>query len=144
VEEAARYTGERFEVLQGATEKEIGAVFGSLRDRSVGGLVVGADPIFVTLGTQVVALCARYRVPAIYERREFADAGGLMSYGTDQIASFRQIGQYTGKILNGTKPADLPVQQPTKFELVINLKTAKALGLAVPPLLLATADEVIE
>jgi putative ABC transport system substrate-binding protein len=143
VEEAARSLGESFEVMQAATEQEAEAGFASLADRGAGGLVVGADLVFVTLITQIVALSAHYRVPAIYERREFVDAGGLMSYGADQIKSFRQIGQYTGKILKGATPADLPVEQPTRFELVINLKTAQALGLTVPPLLLATADEVI-
>jgi putative tryptophan/tyrosine transport system substrate-binding protein len=144
VKEAARSLGESFEVVQAATEQEAEAGFASLADRGAGGLVVGADPVFVTLITQIVALSAHYRVPAIYERREFVDEGGFMSYGTDQIKSFRQIGQYTGKILNGAKPDDLPVEQPTRFELVINMKTAKALGLTVPQLLLAQADEVIE
>ena len=144
VEEAARSLGERFEIMPAATEQQTEAAFASLADRGSGGLVVGADPVFVTLVTQIVALSARYKVPAVYERREFVDAGGLISYGTDQLKSFRQIGQYTGKILKGAKPADLPVEQPTRFELVINLKTAQALGLTVPQLLLATADEVIE
>jgi len=144
VEEAARSLGERFEIMPAATEQQTEAAFASLADRGSGGLVVGADPVFVTLVTQIVALSARYKVPAVYERREFVDAGGLISYGTDQLKSFRQIGQYTGKILKGAKPADLPVEQPTRFELVINLKTVQALGLTVPPLLLATADEVIE
>ena len=144
VEEAARSLGERFEIMPAATQQQTEAAFASLADRGSGGLVVGADPVFVTLVTQIVALSARYKVPAVYERREFVDAGGLISYGTDQLKSFRQIGQYTGKILKGAKPADLPVEQPTRFELVINLKTVQALGLTVPPLLLATADEVIE
>ena len=144
VEEAARSLGERFEIMPAATEQQTEAAFASLADRGSGGLVVGADPVFVTLVTQIVALSARYKVPAVYERREFVDAGALISYGTDQLKSFRQIGQYTGKILKGAKPADLPVEQPTRFELVINLKTVQALGLTVPPLLLATADEVIE
>jgi putative ABC transport system substrate-binding protein len=144
VGEAARSLGEQFEILRAGTEREIDAAFASLADRGVGGLVVGADPVFVTQGARIVALAARYRVPAIYERREFVDAGGLVSYGTDQIGSFRQIGRYTGRILEGIKPADLPVMQPTTFELVINLKTANALGAIVPPILLAQADEVIE
>ena len=144
VEEAARSLGERFEIMPAATQQQTEAAFASLADRGSGGLVVGADPVFVTLVTQIVALSARYKVPAVYERREFVDAGALISYGTDQLKSFRQIGQYTGKILKGAKPADLPVEQPTRFELVINLKTVQALGLTVPPLLLATADEVIE
>ncbi len=144
VGEAARSLGEQFEVLRVGTEREIDAAFASLADRGVGGLVIGADPVFVTHGAQIVALAARYRVPAIYERREVVDLGGLVSDGTDQIGSFRQVGRYTGRILEGIRPADQPVMQPTTFELVINLKAANALGATVPPILLAQADEVIE
>jgi len=144
VGEAARSLGEQFEVPRVGTEREIDAAFASLADRGVGGLVIGADPVFVTHGAQIVALAARYRVPAIYERREVVDLGGLVSDGTDQIGSFRQVGRYTGRILEGIRPADQPVMQPTTFELVINLKAANALGATVPPILLAQADEVIE
>ncbi len=143
-QEAARMTRVELKILQAGSEGEIDAAFASLIQLPAGALVVGTDPFFTSRREQVVALASRHAVPAMYEWREFADAGGLISYGASLPDTWRQVGIYVGKILNGAKPADLPVQQPTKFELVINLKTAKALGLTVPQSILARADEVIE
>jgi putative ABC transport system substrate-binding protein len=143
VREAARTKGLQLRVLKAGSESEIDAAFASLTELQVGALLVGA-PTFLGRREQIVALAARYSIPAIYEWREFAAAGGLISYATSLTAVYRQVGAYVGRILAGAKPADLPVQQPTTFELVINLKTAKALGLTVPASILARADEVIE
>jgi putative tryptophan/tyrosine transport system substrate-binding protein len=141
---AARSVGQRIEILQAGTEREIDAAFASMIDVRVDGLLVAPHSLFVTQTDQLVALAGRYAIPALYWRREFAAAGGLMSYGSNLADALRVVGVYAGRILKGEKPGDLPVQQPTKFELVINLKTAKALRLNVPPMLLARADEVIE
>jgi len=144
LEEAARSKGVQLPILKAATESEIDAVFASLVQLHVGALLIGSDPFFFARREQLLALESRHAVPAIHWRREFAASGGLISYGPSFPAMYRQAGIYAGKILRGAKPADLPVQQPTTFELVINLKTATVLGLIVPPALLARADEVIE
>jgi putative ABC transport system substrate-binding protein len=144
VQEAARTIGLQIHVLNASTSREIDGAFDTLvRERS-DALLVAGDGFFTSRRVQFATLAARDRIPAAYSVRDFVAAGGLMSYGTDQAERFRQTGVYAGKILNGTKPADLPVLQPTKFEFAINLKTAKALGLTIPETLLATADEVIE
>jgi putative ABC transport system substrate-binding protein len=143
-EEAARAKGVQLVVLKAGTETEIDAAFAALVQRQAGALVVDPDGLFGDRRHQVIALASRHSLPAISADRSFADSGGLISYGVDARAVRRQAGIYAGRILKGEKPADLAVQQPTKFELVINLKTAKTLGLTVPQSILAGADEVIE
>jgi putative ABC transport system substrate-binding protein len=144
VQETARAKGLHLHVLKAGTESEIDAAFSTLVQLQIDALVLGPDPFFNSRGEQFVSLAARHAVPTMYYMREATVAGGLISYGTSLTGFRHQVGIYAGKVLAGAKPADLPVQQPTTFELVINLSTAKALGLTVPPLLLARADEVME
>jgi putative tryptophan/tyrosine transport system substrate-binding protein len=141
---AADRLKQHLEVLTATTESDLEAAFATMVQRGVGGLIVKPDPLFIDQRERLVGLAARHAMPAIYPTRVFADVGGLMSYGGIRLDLYQQAGVYVGKILRGAKPADLPVQQSTKLELVINLKTAKALGLTVPPTLLVLADEVIE
>jgi putative ABC transport system substrate-binding protein len=142
--EAARVLGLELHILEAASEREIDTAFATLLQRGVKALFIEGDPLFTIRIKQLVALSVRYAMPAIYSGREFVDAGGLMSYGADRPDSFRVAGTYAGRILKGEKPADLPVQQSTKIEMIINLTTAKAIGLTIPLSLLGRADEVIE
>jgi ABC-type uncharacterized transport system substrate-binding protein len=141
---AASTLGRQVAILEASIEGDFEGVFTTISERRIGALLVGSDIFFNGRRDQLVALAARYAVPAMYEFREFAEAGGLMSYGTNLAETYRQLGIYVGEILKGAKPADLPVVQSTKFELVINLKTAKELGLTVPPGLLIAADDVLQ
>jgi putative ABC transport system substrate-binding protein len=141
---AARTIGTHLHVLNVRTGSEVDAAFVTIARLTAGGLLVGTDPFFTTQRHRLAGLAARHRIPAIYSLREYTEAGGLMSYGASVTDAFRQLGVYVGRILAGAKPADLPVMLPTKFELVINVRTAKALGLEIPDKLLALADEVIE
>jgi putative ABC transport system substrate-binding protein len=141
---AARSVGQQIEILQASTERDIDAAFATLMDMRANALVVAPDALFATQAHQLVALAARHAIPTLYWRREFAQAGGLMSYGSNLADALHTIGVYAARILKGEKPGDLPVQQPTKFELVVNVKAAKAIGLAIPESFLARADEVIE
>jgi putative ABC transport system substrate-binding protein len=144
IQEAVRITGQSIHLVNAASEREISAAFASFVQHRVGALFVGGDPFFTSRRAQLVILAAQHAIPASYAFRDFPLAGGLVSYGANLLDVHRQAGVYAGRILKGAKPAELPVLQPTKFELVINLKTAKALGLVVPPSFLAHADEVIE
>jgi putative ABC transport system substrate-binding protein len=144
LQEAAAAIKKTIQIVDASSESEINAAFATFVQQGTDALVIANDPYLAGRHDQIVALAARHAIPAIYSGREFTAAGGLMSYGANIADSYHQAGVYTGRILKGEKPSDLPVLQPTRFELVINLKTAKALGLDVPPALLATADEVIE
>jgi putative tryptophan/tyrosine transport system substrate-binding protein len=144
VEPAARAMGLQIQVLNASTSQEINAAFATFVREQPDALFVGNDPFFTSRRVQLAALAARHAVPATYSAHEIAEAGGLMSYGTSQTDAWRQVGVYTGRVLKGAEPADLPVVQASKFELVINAETARMLGLDIPPTLLARADEVIE
>jgi putative ABC transport system substrate-binding protein len=143
-EEAARAVGLQTKILSASTDRELDASFASLGQIRADALFVLVDPFLFSRANQIIAAAARLMLPASYFRREFVTAGGLMSYGSNTEEGYRVLGDYTGRVLKGVKPGDLPIQQPSKLDLVINLKTAKALGLAIPPSLLAIADEVIE
>jgi putative ABC transport system substrate-binding protein len=144
VHAAARALGLKLHVLHASTDRDLDTVFATLPQLQAGALVIGTDAFFSSRSEQLAALTIRHAVPAIYQYRDFVTAGGLMSYGTSLEDAYRQVGIYAGKILQGAKPTELPVQQVVKIELIINLKTAKALGLTVPLALLGRADEVIE
>jgi putative ABC transport system substrate-binding protein len=144
IEEAARIVDQRIVIAKASNDSELDAAFATLIKAGVGALLVAADPYFDTRREHIVGFAQQHRLPAIYQFREYAVAGGLLSYGVSITDAYRQYGVYTAAILKGAKPADLPVLQPTKFELVINLKTAKALGIKISDNLLSLADEVIE
>lgn len=141
---AAQSVGLKVETLTASTEAEIDQAFGQAKERGIDALVIATDSFFLVQKQQLIDLSARFSLPTVYNLREYVTAGGLLSYGTSVADAYRQVGIYVGRILKGTRPGDLPVLQPTKFELALNLKTAKALGLAVPDTLIAIADEVIE
>jgi putative ABC transport system substrate-binding protein len=142
--DATAALGQKLLVLEAGTAEEIDAQFASLDQEPAEAMLVTTSPFFVTRAGQIAALAASRRIPAIYARREYAEAGGLMSYGFNVAEIYREMGRQAGRILNGEKPADLPIIQPTKFELVVNLKAAKAINFEFPPLIRALADEVIE
>ena len=142
--EAARSLGRQVLLLNASTPSEIDVAFATMRERRANALYVGGDPFFSSRRQQIVALAARDAIPAMYANREYVEEGGLISYGNDRADGYRRAGVYVGRILNGAKPTDLPVDQATKFELIVNVKAAKAVGLTIPESFLARADEVIE
>jgi len=144
LQSVARSSGQPLEVLNASSESEIDAAFRSLKEAKIGGLLVSADPFFATYRDQIILRASQNAIPAIYPIREFADSGGLISYGAPLVDAYQQVAAYVARILKGANPAELPVAQPTKFELVINLKAAKALQVTLPQIVLMTADEVIE
>ena len=144
LQEAARVLGLELEPVKAKSPSDLEAAIDAVTSRSIGAMLVGADPLFGSNVDRIVAIVARQQIPTIYYKRDFVDAGGLMSYGTSSSDAWHQVGIYTARILKGAKPVDLPVTRSTKFELVINLKTAKTIGREIPAQLLARADEVIE
>jgi len=143
-QQTASQLGQQIYVAHASTAPEIDDAFATIVKQQAGALLVTANPLFASRGDQLVALAARYKLPTIYSQREIPEGGGLISYAPDYIDEYRQIGFYAGKILKGAKPADLPIMRPTKFDLVLNLKTAKTLGLVVPPAIVSSADEVVD
>jgi len=144
VQSAAAVLGRQVRILSASSEAQIEEAFAAAAQQRIAALIISADAFFTNRGNQVATLAARYTIPTIYAWREYVAAGGLLSYGNSLTDGYRRVGVYTGRVLKGEKPADMPVMQPTKFELAINLKTAKALGLTIPQTLLVAADEVIE
>jgi len=144
VRSAARILGRQIDIIDASNDVDLGRAFTRIAQGKTGAFILAADPFFVNRRDRIISFASENRIPAVYFVREFADSGGLISYGSNLTDAYRQVGLYAGKILNGVKPSELPVVQPTRFELVVNLRTAKALGLEVPPTLLALADEVIE
>jgi putative ABC transport system substrate-binding protein len=144
LQQAAQAIGQRLQIVNASNEAEIAEAFETIRESGSEALPVAEEPFFANQHEQIVGLAARYSLPAVYSGREFAEVGGLASYATDIADTFREAGHYTGRVLKGARPADLPVLQEVKFELILNQKTAKALGITFPPMLLARADEVIE
>ena len=144
IKAAARSVGQQIDLLQASTIRDIDAAFKRIAQMRADALLVATDPFFFTRAAQLVVLATRHAIPTLYHRREFVVIGGLISYGTNTLDTYRLLGVYTGRVLKGEKPSDLPIQLPTKYELVVNLATARALDLDVPPTLLGRADEVIE
>ena len=144
LEEAAHAIGHQILMVNAANEREVHAAFAKVVQAGAGGLLIGSGPFFLSQRRQLVALAARHALPTMYNQREYAEVGGLISYGPSQSDAYRRAGAYVGRILKGEKPGDLPVELGTKFELIINLATAKAFGVEIPPTLLSLADEVIE
>jgi putative ABC transport system substrate-binding protein len=141
---AAQQFGQRIQIIHAENERDVESAFASMAQMKVGALLVATDPFFNSKRDQIVSLSARYAIPGIYEHREYVTAGGLMSYGTNLADGYRQAGIYTGRVLKGERPSDLPVSQLSKFEFVLNLKTANTLGLTIPSGVLSIADEIIE